>query len=448
MQLSSTPNISQFDPLPQQYKVIHDVRKDYDYSAGTHEFLLSGSVGSAKSITLAHLIATHCIMYNGAVVGLGRLHLPDLKGTLCQKLREHLYNIGGGLDYKYNESTGNFTFSNGSKCIAFSWGDKKYQKFRSYELSAMAIEELSENKGDHWQAYMEAYQRVGRLTHVPEKWVGCATNPDSPSHPAYEHFMEKPSITRRVYYSRTDQNPFLPKSYIKNLLDTLDPKQARRMVYGEWIEIQDEVIYYTYNRDENYRDYKYNINKQHPVCIAFDFNIALGKPLSIAFLQNINGECHVFNEIAIQGLRTRDALHEANDKGLLPKDCRYIVHGDAAGRHNDTRSNQSDYTIIKDVLDKLGLQYEIQVPLANPPIKQRHNKVNAKILNANGKRSLFVYKDAPTADKGFRLTALKSGANYIEDDSKEYQHITTSIGYSICSFDMYNKIGNISMLSR
>jgi len=35
--------------------------------------------------------------------------------------------------------------------------------------------------------------------------------------------------------------------------------------------------------------------------------------------------------------------------------------------------------------------------------------------------------------EGFSLTKLKDGAQYIEDDSKRYQHITTAAGYGICS---------------
>lgn len=31
--------------------------------------------------------------------------------------------------------------------------------------------------------------------------------------------------------------------------------------------------------------------------------------------------------------------------------------------------------------------------------------------------------------EGFRLTKLKEGADYIEDDANDYQHITTSVGY-------------------
>ena len=432
MSLSSTPNLTSFKPLPHQYEIIYDVRKTYDYAKGTHEFMLSGAVGSAKSITLAHLIATHVLMYPGAVVGLGRLALPRLKATLCQKLREHLFEVGAGLSYVYNETSGDFKFSNGSRAIAFSWSDKQYQKFRSYELSAMAIEELSENGGDHRQAYMEAYQRVGRLSHVPEKWIGCASNPDSPSHWAYKHFMQNGSDQRRVYYSVTRDNPYLPKSYVDNLISTLDAKQIERMVHGKWIEVDEEVIYYTYRRDGNFRDHVYKPVEGVPICVAFDFNIALGKPLSIAFIQHFRNQTHIFNEVVVEGLRTRDALEEAMGKGLLKRGTKYVIHGDATGSHRDTRSPMSDYDIIEDFFDEHKLDYDIEVGRRNPGIKERHNIVNGRICNAKGERNLFVYKDAPMADEGFRLTALKPGANYIEDDSKSYQHITTAIGYSVC----------------
>jgi len=73
----------------------------------------------------------------------------------------------------------------------------------------------------------------------------------------------------------------------------------------------------------------------------------------------------------------------------------------------------------------------LYVGLSNPPIRTRHNLVNSYCLNANGKRRLFVYEKAKTCDEGLRLTRLKPGGAYIEDDSKHYQHVTTAIGYGI-----------------
>jgi hypothetical protein len=56
---------------------------------------------------------------------------------------------------------------------------------------------------------------------------------------------------------------------------------------------------------------------------------------------------------------------------------------------------------------------------------------NGQFKNANGKVNLFVDKGCKTLEKGFRLTKLKPGGQYIEDDSKPYQHITTAAGYGI-----------------
>lgn len=429
--INSTPNYCNFLPLPNQADVLYDVEA-FDYSTGLYEFLLSGSVGSAKSLTLAHLIVDHCLSYENAAVGVGRLALPRLKETLCQKIREHLLETG--VSYKYDETKGSFKFGNGSRIIPFSWTDKKYEKFRSYELSAMVFEELSENHGEHKKAYEEAAARVGRLPHVPVSWIACASNPDSPSHWIYKYFIQSKNPARKTYYSVTSDNPFLPKKYVDKLLDIYDAKMARRMIYGEWIEISDEVVYYAYDKAHNYRDYSYQVIDQVPVTIAFDFNIGLGKPLSVAFIQYFNGEAHVFNEVVVEGLRTKQAMQEAQAKGLLPQNRKCIIHGDRNGKNNDTRGVKSDYDLIKEFMNENKLDYDFQVPRSNPPVRERHNLVNGMICNAKGVRRLFVYKDAPTADEGLRLTALKKGANYIEDDSKNYQHITTGIGYSVVEY--------------
>jgi hypothetical protein len=442
---SSTPNYYEFLPLAQQAEVIYDVH-EFDYNQGIFEFMLSGAVGSSKSLALTHLILDHCLQNEGAVVGIGRLALPRLKETLCQKIREHL--TGTGIAHSYNESSGGFKFPNKSKIIPFSWSDKKYEKFRSYELSAMVFEELSENHGEHKKAYMEAVARVGRLRHVRQKFVGSATNPDSPSHWAYNYFIENASPSRKTYYSITTDNPFLPKSYVDNLLEIYDAKMAQRMIYGKWIEIADEVIYYAYDRDVNFRNHSYEVVQSIPVCVSFDFNIAIGKPLSIAFMQHHSGQTHVYNEIAIEGLRTRQALEEAFEKGLLKKNIMHFINGDAAGNHRDTRNNLSDYDIIEEFFKEKNLPYQMRVPRSNPAIKERHNLVNGRIRNAKDQVNLFVYKDALTADKGFRLTRLKNGANYIEDDSKEYQHITTAIGYSLC-YELYEELENkVAVIAR
>lgn len=435
----STPTLSQFDPtlIPFQKNVIKDIRHKYDYSIGVHEVLLSGSVGSAKSLLLAHLLLTHCLFFKKARALMGRQTMPDLKDTLIQKVIEHFgEDLTEGEDYDYNRSAQKFTFSNGSELISRSWHDKDFFKFRSLELSAAGIEELTENGKEYKDFYTELSFRVGRLPHVKENWIVSATNPDAPSHWAYERFVLNPNPNRHVYYSVTSDNPFLPKSYINKLKEDLDPKMARRMIYGEWIEIAQEIIYHNYDKDRNFKNEEYEIELGLPLDIMFDFNIGLGKPMSACIGQyDLYGTFHAARTFIVEGARTQDILDEMQAAGVFELPVKFRVFGDATGRHSDTRSKLSDYDIIENFLANYknghgrDLNYEIHVPASNPPVRTRHNKVNGIMMNSNGRVRCYVYKDAAKLDEGLRLTKLKKGSGYVEDDSDDFQHVTTAFGY-------------------
>lgn len=435
---SSTPSFSEFDPdvIPWQRDAIDLVKNDFNYNLGTLELLLSGSVGSAKSLLAAHLGIFHCLAHRGARLMLGRKSLPDLKDTIFTKITEHLEGaLIEGLHYKINYQRAAIKFFNGSEIISRSWIDNKFKKFRSLELSAVIIEELTENDIKYKPAYDEIKMRVGRLPHIKENWIISCTNPDAPSHWAYEYWMIADKETRAVIYSITTDNPFLPASYINQLKEDLDPRMAQRMIYGKWLEITKEVVYYEYDIEKNHRKYDYKISQRHPVIITFDFNIGVGKPLSVALMQFIDDVFHVFGEVVIHGMRTLDAMEELSDRGDLTHKAGYIICGDATGKHRDTRNRHSDWDIIKGYLanHSPAVRFNMLVPHSNPKVRARHIKVNSYCHNAEGKRRLFTYAGAPTAEKGLRLTRLRQGSSYQEDDSDEFQHITTAIGYAVCA---------------
>jgi hypothetical protein len=246
---------------------------------------------------------------------------------------------------------------------------------------------------------------------------------------------------RFVFYSNTFDNPFLDPIYISQLETDLDPKRARRYIYGEWIEIAEDVVYYSYDRKLNFRNTVYNIDRKLPVHLSWDFNIGDNKPLSTAIIQydRLN-HMHMFGEVVVEGMRTEDSCEELAGRGFLDFGTKYIINGDATGRARSTRNIKSDWEIIKEYFSNYRtkggeqLQFEMDVPLSNGAIRQRHNKVNAYFHNAKGDRRAFVYRSAPTIDKAFRLTQLKKGGDYIEDDSKPFQHIGTACGYSLMAF--------------
>lgn len=443
---SEVPSFEEFDPrvIPWQYRAFYEITRA-DYSDGVHEFLFSGSVGSAKSILLAHLIIDHCTKYPRAKVGIGRESMQDLKDTLHAMILDHLEDdFVEGVDYKINGKS-HIIFKNGSKITPFSWHDKRYKKFRSYSFSMFVIEELTENKTRTF--YDEIKMRVGRATKIPFAAIICATNPDDPAHWAYDYFIlgakRNPKI--HVYHSVTSQNPFLPKWYIKGLQETLDPKMARRMLKGEWLSLTQDKIYYAYDDDKNVIE-SYEIDKTLPIGMTWDFNIGVGKPMSMALFQKVGKKFVFFDEVVIHGSRTKDVMDELESRGYFDKGYEFYIYGDAAGKSNDTRSIKTDYDIIKgflsnyewDITDpKTGsvyksepIKFTYKVPLDNPPIRTRHNIVNGLLHNDLDERNLLVTKNCTTIRKGLQLTALKPGSDYVEDDSKEYQHVTTAIGYA------------------
>jgi hypothetical protein len=433
---TSVPTISEFNPylVPYQIKVISLIRQEYNYSLGPLEILLSGSVGSAKSLLACHIIATHVLLNPSAGVLIGRRTLKDLKNTIWDMLLKH-YPY---LRQFWNKSEMTIRLPSGAVIYGVSWDDGNYDKFRSYELSLAVIEELTEN--DDRTFYDEIRMRVGRAR-AKENLVLSLTNPDSPHHWAYGHFIENGSETRRVFYSKTEQNPFLPTWYIQSLKKNLSEKLSQRMLEGLWIELDSDRIYYAFEDSYNFIDKDYEWDFKLPLDLMFDFNNSkAGKPMSVGVGQSRNGVYHIAQTFIIAGLRTLDMCDEIADAGLLDLPFPSVrVYGDATGRHSDTRNNRSDWDLIEGFIanytnktNKKRLEYEIEVGLSNPPIKFRHNTLNGLFRNALGQTFIFIYRQAKDACKGFRLTQYKAGAKLIENDDLREQHVTTAIGYYVC----------------
>jgi len=423
------PALTEFDPyaIRWQGEIINDIRNQYDYTKGTHELLLSGSVGSAKSAFMAHVGITHCLFFEKAKCLVTRRSRPDLEETLWRELLDHIEGcLTEGHDYEVNNAKMKISFSNGSEIITRTFADGRYKKFRSLILSMALIEELTEN--DDMEFYKEIRMRVGRAVHVPEHLIIAATNPADPLHPAYKYFIKSKNPLRHVKYSITSDNPFLPSSYIEGLKESMSPREARRMLEGEWLELSRDVIYYNYSNEKNFRDYRKEIDPKYPIDLMFDFNIAANKPMSAGVGQYIDGVFHIIKTFIIEGARTLDIMEEMESYGIFNHKSLYRVFGDATGNARDTRSKRSDYNIIEDYLRNL-VRYQMKVPASNPPVRTRHNLMNALFENEKGEIRFYIYKDAEEADEGFRLTKLLPRSNYVEDDSFKFQHITTSCGY-------------------
>lgn len=435
----SKPYFSQFVPFGYQKNCL-DLLYNHDYSKYTPEILLSGSVGSAKSIACAHWAIAHCLRWPGARIAISRQSLPDLRKTIYQEIIEHLSkDFTEGVHYKTRSNTCEIMFPNGSEIIAVSFGDRRWSKVRSLKLSGIIIEEATDFDEEFYEAgsgFSQFKARLRRIHNVPENFLILATNPGDPEDFLHKYFIEGESEfeSRYVFYSITTDNPYLDPVYIKQLRQDYSPLEAERYLRGKWISLAGKGIYAAYDPKKNRIDEDYQIRADLPIRVSWDFNISASKPMS-AVLSQYHPDTdtfHFYNESVVDGSYTIDICEDLYERGLLDHH-HIIIHGDATGRARNTASKLGNYQIITGFLAQKNISYEMKVPKANPPIRKRHMLVNSYCINDLGQVRLFVYKNAPTAHQGLLTTKLKKGANFVEDDTSRSQHISTAIGYNIYS---------------
>ena len=436
--IASKPNLSGFIPFGYQCEVLRFIQ-NHNYGLFTPEILLSGSVGSAKSILLAHIAIRHCIEFPGACVAIGRRSLPDLKKTLFREILEHLEDsMIEGEHFSTRNNTGEIDFANGSRILSVTWGDQRYAKFRSLKLSMVLIEELTENDDEFEGGFKILKARLRRIPSVTQNLLICATNPDEPDSFWYKYFIEGAERfqSRKVYYSVTSDNPYLDRVYTEQLLQDYSVLEAERYLRGRWISIAGKGIYHAYSEERNFLKVPYQFDRTLPLRIAFDFNTAEGKPQSAAVFQMkgnaVNLSFHFGSESIIDDAKwCIDNLDDFEARGVFDGFQKFIVYGDATGRARSSNSLRSNYELIEEWFAQRRLTCQLAVPRTNPPLVRRWTTVNAMCQNAKNEVRLFVYKDCPVLNQGMKLARKKEGTS-LEDDSKRYQHVTTAIGYAIC----------------
>lgn len=428
----SKPNFSGFIPFGYQRDLTRFL-ENFEYAIGTPEILLSGSVGSAKSIMIAHIIIRHCIEYPGACFAIGRRSLPDLKKTLFKEILEHLQeSLIEKVHYRARTNTGEIDFCNGSQVISVTWGDQKWAKFRSLKLSGIAIEELTENEDDFEPGFKILKARLRRIPTVRQNLLIAATNPGEPDSFWYKYFIEgsKKFPTRFVFYSVTSDNPFLEAVYIDQLMQDYSVLEAERYLKGRWISIGGKGIYHAYAEERNLVSTPYVPDKRHPLRLTFDFNVADGKPASCAVFQYIKGFWHFYAESVIDGANwCLDNLDDLHANGYLEGFQKFLIYGDASGRAKSSNSLYSNYELIEGWFKQRKLICQLEVPKSNPPLVTRWTTVNALCQNAKKEVRLYVHDTCPTLNMGMKLARKKEGTA-LEDDTKRYQHITTALGYA------------------
>jgi hypothetical protein len=272
-----------------------------------------------------------------------------------------------------------------------------------------------------------------RATRMVRAWGGTA-EPDKMQW-GWEYFDKEKTSTNEFYSDTltTYDNTHLSIDYIKGLEGIYTAKDREVYMLGKCINLGVMAVYYAFDRQKHLKDMldmRTKVNKQmYELCLSFDFNV---NPMTCLMGMVIEGKRYLLEEFKLGKSSTRDlcqlVINRLRDKAYLhPVNGSIIITGDASGKNSSSKSNLNDYEIIMEEFDDAGIDYIINVPEANPPVRDAVNYVN----NEFEKESMFISAACPELAKDLELVGWKQGANgfQIDKSKKDLTHLSDCLRY-------------------
>jgi len=248
-----------------------DLIFEYFDDEETTEVLFGGNVAGGKSYGASAFAIIKCLQYPNIRVGLARNELTTLKKTTVVSLFEVMndFNLKTEEHYRYNSTSGEITFFNGSKIVLLELrylpSDQNYTRLGGQLLTFAIIDEAGEVDEKGKQILQS---RLGRwlnkeLNIKPFLLMTC--NP-SKNFLYREFYLPSEEDTLEPYkkFIRTQitDNPHISSEYVDNLQKTLSQSDRQRLIYGSWEYDDDPNALMDYETIRNiFVDRKPNVEK-------------------------------------------------------------------------------------------------------------------------------------------------------------------------------------------
>jgi len=233
----------------------------------------------------------------------------------------------------------------------------------------------------------------------------------------YEFFVKQSKADRVIIKGRTQDNPFLPDSYLDALRNSYSPQQLEAYMNGEFVNLNSGTVHYRFNRKKNHTDRV--VKAGDTLHIGMDFNV--GSMSAIVHVVDIE-----------DGKRIRKAVDEIIDVYDTPQMAqviaeRYpnyniIIYPDASG-DNRKSSGKSDIDILKQ------FKFVVRKLSKNPFVKDRVNAMNLAFEDVHGVITSYVNTDkCPNYTEALEQQVYKNGE---PDKSSGHDHKNEAGGYFI-----------------
>jgi len=305
-------------------------------------------------------------------------------------------------------------------------GLDKPQRIEGIAWTGGIIDEIADIKGSAWEAnILPALNTVSPLRPDYRAWCWLIGVPDGLNHyyDLYQYALSSGDPEWAAYHWKSAE--ILPPDVVESAKRIMSAKQYKQEFEASF-ETATGRIYEDYSK-HNHTDA--SIAPHEQLCWMHDQNFT---PLSSAIGVRRGDDLYLLDEIVLESAISRQSATEFVERYADHENKHVLIYGDPAGRAGEKHGHASDYTEIEDVLREHGWKFSRKVKKKAPAIKDRQNAVRAKVCTATGERGLYVNPTtAKWCDKGLSTVQLQKGSTFQEDQTNQYQHITTAIGYMV-----------------
>jgi len=170
-----------------------------------------------------------------------------------------------------------------------------------------------------------------------------------------------------------------------------------------------------------------------PLHVSVDFNISPGMHVEIGQYDEAADVFVVVDELHGPRMNVRGAMDALSTWIERRGGFRWPelhVFGDASGRNEWAGTGESDYDIVRQKLEGLGLPHRLRVPRANPPVKDRINTINEALCDVDERVHYRVHPRCERLIDDFRkLKTDESGL--IDKRDRVLSHASDAEGYRV-----------------
>lgn len=205
----------------------------------TTEVLYGGAAGGGKSAIGCLWLQSMCQMYPGTRWLMGRSKLKTLKETTLNTFFDLASHLGITDQYNYNSQMGLITFKNGSEIILkdlFLYpSDPNFDSLGSLEITGAFIDECNQLVYKAWQVVKSRIRyKLNEYNLIP-KLLGTCNPAKNWTYKQFYIPTKNGTLKddRAFIKALPTDNPHLPESYLKSLLE-LDKNSRNRLYFGNW----------------------------------------------------------------------------------------------------------------------------------------------------------------------------------------------------------------------